>query len=48
MSIINPFGECQFEEIVLPPQQADKLWTLSEKETSFKWDIVSKLKAEGI
>ena len=46
--MVGPVGECQLEETVLNPEQADKLWTLSEKETSFKWDIVSKLKAEGI
>lgn len=39
MDMVGPIGECQLEPHVLDREVADKLWTLSEKETNCKWNL---------
>ena len=37
--MVGPIGECRLEEWVLDRDVAAKLWTLSERETSFNWAL---------
>ncbi|MEM7300828.1 MAG: SDR family NAD(P)-dependent oxidoreductase [Pseudomonadota bacterium] len=39
--MVGPVGECALEESVLDPEQAAKLWELSEAETGFAWSAQS-------
>lgn len=36
---VGPVGECELKSFVLDKSTLTKLWSLSEKETSFKWPI---------
>ncbi len=36
---VGPVGECELEPFVLDKAVAEKLWTLSEKETAHRWSV---------
>jgi hypothetical protein len=39
MNFGGPVGECQLEPFALDSDVAEKLWALSEKETSLSWSL---------